>query len=427
MSNSRMKNLFEKFRRAPRKGLFKIGLPLLILVGALFVVGVLKATKPEVQARPVEEKVWPVSVLTAKISDESPQRRFYGEIVAGREAELRAEVQGRVITVDDNFIDGGIVAKGDQLVSFDAFEYAAQVSEREAELVEAKARLAELQADFDGSVALLVRDKEQAKLRERDVARRARLIRRKNVSEKTYDDAKLSLSEARQRITEREQNIKKLRANIQSQEATIKRRAVGVDRAKRDLLDTRLYAPFDGFLTSVGTTVGRYVSVGDTVAKLIQAGRLEVKFKVSNRQFGRMTGASGFVGTAVEIAWRGAAKENYSATIERVESVVDAATGGVNLYARIDGLTSRTRLRPGIFVEVFLNDRPYRDVIRLPETALHDDTVYTVVNNRLQAHKVSVVARIGDEVLVRGSIKNADNIVVTNFNEIGPGLRVVVR
>ena len=427
MSGSKINAIIEKIRLTPHHVLFKIGLPILLLVVALAVVGVLKATKPEVQARQVEEKVWPVSVLTAKVSDESPRRRFYGEIVAGREAELRAEVQGRVITVDDNFIDGGIVAKGDQLVSFDSFDYASQVSEKEAELIEAKARSLELQAEYDGATALLKRDKEQAKLRERDVARRARLIRRKNVSEKTFDDAKLALSEAKQRITERQLNIKKLRANIESQEATIKRRTVGLDRAKRDLLDTRLYAPFDGFLTSVSTTVGRYVSVGDTVAKLIQAGRLEVKFQVSNRQFSRMTGGSGFVGNAVSIAWRGATKKRYLATIERVESVVDAATGGVNLYARIDGLSRKTRLRPGIFVEVFLADRPYLGVIRLPETAVHRDTVYTVVNNRLQAQKVSIAARFGDEVLVRGPIENSDKIVVTNFNEIGPGLRVVIR
>ena len=427
MSGLKINAIIEKIRLTPQHDLFKVGLPILLLVVALAVVGVLKATKPEVQARQVEEKVWPVSVLTAKVSDESPRRRFYGEIVAGREAELRAEVQGRVITVDDNFIDGGIVAKGDQLVSFDSFDYASQVSEKEAELIEAKARSLELQAEYDGATALLKRDKEQAKLRKRDVARRARLIRRKNVSEKTFDDAKLALSEAKQRITERQLNIKKLRANIESQEATIKRRTVGLDRAKRDLLDTRLYAPFDGFLTSVSTTVGRYVSVGDTVAKLIQAGRLEVKFQVSNRQFSRMTGGGGFVGNTVSIAWRGATKKRYLATIERVESVVDAATGGVNLYARIDGLSRKTRLRPGIFVEVFLADRPYLGVIRLPETAVHRDTVYTVVNNRLQAQKVSIAARFGDEVLVRGPIENSDKIVVTNFNEIGPGLRVVIR
>lgn len=410
-----------------RRRLLKIAVPVAVLAFAFFIVGVLKATKPEVEARPVQEKQWPVAVIEAKPGDIRPRRRFFGEITAGREAELRAEVQGRVVEVNEKFIDGGVVSKGDLLVSFDAFDYAAQMSEREAEWTEARARLAELKADYEGAVALLERDKEQAELRSRDVARRAKLMRRKNVSEKNFDDAKLALSEARQRIIERGKTIAKLKANIESQEATIKRRAVALERAKRDLSDTRLYAPFDGFLTEVGTAVGRYVSVGDRVAKLIQAGRLEVKFQVGNRQFGRLARLGDLVGKPVDVIWRGGASETFHARIARVESVVDAATGGVNLFARLDGLDRQTRLRPGIFVEVYLADRTYRNVVRLPETALHEDTVYTVLDGRLQAKKVRVATRIGDEVLVTGPIEDGEKIVVTNFNEIGPGLRVTVR
>jgi RND family efflux transporter MFP subunit len=407
--------------------LLKIGLPILILVVALLVVGVLKATKPEVKARPVAEKQWPVAVADANIKDFRPKRLFYGEIVAGREAELRIEVQGRVVSVARNFIDGGIVAKGDLLLEIDPFEYTAQLSEREAELTEAKARLVELEADLEGNVALLVRDKEQSALRQRDVARRVRLMRKKNVSEKAFDDAKLALSEARQRIIEREQSTKKLQANIDSQRATIQRRAVAVDRAKRDLEDTKLHAPAAGFLTAVGTAVGRYVSMGDTVAKLIQADRLEVKFQVGNRQFGRLVDDGGFAGREADIVWRGGGEKAFGATIERVGSVVDAATGGINLYARIEGLTAETRLRPGVFVEVTLLDKLYKGVIRLPETALHEDTVYTVVNGRSQAQRVTVEARVGNEILVRGSIRAGDKVITTDFNEIGPGIRVTVR
>ncbi|HAT36594.1 MAG TPA: hypothetical protein DCS82_12845 [Rhodospirillaceae bacterium] len=410
-----------------RKRLLRFALPIAVLAGAFLIVGILKATKPEVQAKPAQEKQWPVAIIDAKPGDIRPRRRFYGEITAGREAELRAEVQGRVVEINENFIDGGIVSKGDLLVSFDAFDYAAEVSERDAEWIEAKARLAELRADYDGALALLELDKEQSQLRERDVARRAKLMRRKNVSEKTFDDAKLALSEARQRVIERGQTIAKLKANIESQEATIKRRSVALQRAKRDLADTRLYAPFDGFLTGVGTAVGRYVSVGDTVAKLIRAGRLEVKFQVGTRQFGRLARAGDLVEKPVEVVWRGGASETFRAKIARVESVVDAATGGVNLYAKLDGLDRQTRLRPGIFVEVYLSDRTYRNVVRLPETALHEDTVYTVVDGRLQARKVRVETRIGDEVLVTGPLEDGDRIVITGFNEIGPGLRVTVR
>jgi RND family efflux transporter MFP subunit len=425
--HKKIQELIKKGSELGSDRLLKIGLPILIVVLALLVVGVLKATKPEVTARPVAEKQWPVAVVAAKIEDISPKRLFYGEIVAGREAELRTEVQGRVVSVAKNFIDGGIVAKGDLLLEIDPFEYTAQLSEREAELSEARARLVELEADLEGSVALLVRDKEQSALRQRDVARRVRLMRKKNVSEKAFDDAKLALSEARQRIIEREQNIKKLQANIDSQRATIQRRAVAVDRAKRDLEDTKLHAPAAGFLTAVGTAVGRYVSVGDTVAKLIQADRLEVTFQVGNRQFGRLEDDGGIAGRKADIVWRGGGEKAFSATIARVGSVVDAATGGINLYARIEGLTAKTRLRPGVFVEVTLSDKSYKGVIRLPETALHEDTVYTVANGRSQAQRVTVEARVGNEILVRGSIRAGDKIITTDFNEIGPGIRVTVR
>ena len=412
--------------RLPRLRLIKIGLPLLILFAAFGVVGLLKATKPEVKARPVVEKQWSVSVVEAKPADIRPRRRFYGEITAGREAELRAEVRGRVIAVNEKFIDGGVVSEGDLLVSFDPFDYAAEVSEREAEWVEAKARLSELRADFEGAVVLLKRDEEQSRLRARDVARRAKLMKRKNVSEKNFDDSKLALSEARQRVTERTKTIAKLKANIESQEATIKRRNIALQRARRDFANTKLFSPFDGFLTGVGTAVGRYVSIGDRVARLIEAGRLEVKFQVGNRQFGRLSKSSDIVGKSVRVFWRGGASETFDATVARVESVVDAATGGVNLFARLNGLDQRTKLRPGIFVEVSLEDRPYLNVVQLPETALHDDTIYVIKNNRLQARKVKLASRLGDEVLVSGKIERGDLIVTTSFNEIGPGLRVTV-
>ena len=110
----------------------------------------------------------------------------------------------------------------------------------------------------------------------------------------------------------------------------------------------------------------------------------------------------------------------------RVESVVDAATGGVNLFARLEGLDQHTNLRPGIFVEVNLADRPFLNVVRLPETALHGDIIYVVRKSRLEPRKVTLASRIGDEVLVTGQIVRGDRIVITNFNEIGPGLRVTV-
>ena len=73
-------------------------------------------------------------------------------------------------------------------------------------------------------------------------------------------------------------------------------------------------------------------------------------------------------------------------------------------------------------------DRIYAGVVRLPERALHrGDTVYAVVDDRLEPRVVEVVVRSGEEIFVRGDLAPDDRIVTVRFPEIGPGVRVEVR
>jgi hypothetical protein len=67
-------------------------------------------------------------------------------------------------------------------------------------------------------------------------------------------------------------------------------------------------------------------------------------------------------------------------------------------------------------------------VARLPESALYDaDTVYVIVDGRLERRGVELVARVGNDVLLRGGIRDGDQVAVTRFAEIGPGQKVEVR
>ena len=65
---------------------------------------------------------------------------------------------------------------------------------------------------------------------------------------------------------------------------------------------------------------------------------------------------------------------------------------------------------------------------RMPESALYNgNTVYVIKDERLVARKVELVARIDNDILLRGGIKVGDRIVTTKFSEIGPGQKVEVR
>ena len=209
----------------------------------------------------------------------------------------------------------------------------------------------------------------------------------------------------------------------------IKRLEAEVQQARRDLEETRLTAPFDGFLVDVGTEIGKRVSEGDRVARLIDANRLEARFHLSNAQFGRLREADGYLDRPVRVVWRvGRAPLSFDAVIERISGEIDATSGGVDLFARIRDIAPEKSLRPGAFVEVYLTDRLYRNVVRLPESALYDeDTVYVAEGGRLKARRIEVLVRLGEDVLVRGAFEDGERVVTTRIPEIGPGLRVKVQ
>ncbi len=411
------------------KRLFKVVLPLAILVGAVFGAGYLKATRTQVEPKPVQERVWIVAAVPAARVEVRPEMRLFGEIVAGREVELRPLVAGRIVEVGPDFVDGGSVRAGELVIAVDPFDYRADVAEFEARIAEARARLSEIDAERKSAKRLLEHDRAQTKLSRHDVERREKLRGSAAGSQKALDDARMALSQSEQQILSREETIDRLAAQGEQQEAVIRRWQVALARARRDLEETRLTAPFDGFLIDTDAAIGKPVGTADRVARLIDADRLEARFHLSDSEFSRLLAADGYRGRPARVVWRiGNTAFAFDAEIDRVEGEIDPESGGVDLFARIRDAGIEGVLRPGAFVEVGVSDRVYRNVVRLPESAIHDrDTVFVVVDGRLAPRRVEVVVRSGADVLVRGALAPEDIIVTTRFPEIGPGVRVTVR
>lgn len=386
-------------------------------------------TKPEPERRVAEEKSWVVQTEMVRLADERPDLTLFGEIVAGRKVDMRPLVAGRIVDVGPNFVEGGIVREGALLVAIDPFDYEADVAERKAERDEALARLREIRAEYNGVKALLTHDKAQIDIRRRDVARREKLRGSGASSVKALDDSRLALIDNEQRLVDRERAVESWRAKISQQQAIIARLDVALKRARRDLEETRLVAPFDGFLLDVEAEIGKRIGTGDRVGNLIDAGRLEVRFHVSNAKFAQLRADEGFVGRMARVYWQGdAGAKPFEAALEREGSEIETASGGVNLFARLRGVGAETVLRPGAFVRVAVPGQKYNGVARLPETALYEqDTLYVVIDGRLQSRKTKLLARIGTEILVRGGIAEGETVLTTRLAEVGNGVKVTAR
>jgi multidrug resistance efflux pump len=399
--------------------------PLIVLACGALGFAALYSTRPQLAQQAVAEKVWPVRAAPARLTTVKPTLSFYGEVIAGREVELRPLVGGRVERVGPNFQDGGQVSTGEALIEIEAFDYEAAVAEATADLAEARARLRELQTDVASGKAMLEQEQTARSLRQRDVDRYVRLQRQGAASVRAYDDAQMALLGASERVIEREFTIERLNAILARQAAVIERLEVKAKRAARDLHETKLVAPFAGYLTDIGTQVGKRIGQNDKVARLIDSSSLEVRFSLGMQYFGELTATGTLVGLSIDVIWnlQGQARR-FTAVVERTGSEIDASSGGVAVFARITGGQALGLLRPGAFVEVEVPGLTYHNVVRLPETAWHNGKVLLVRDGRLVPHAAQLARRIGTDVLLRGNFSAEDVVLVTPIPGAAEGMRV---
>ena len=388
MSVSFLSGVFAPVRRfAARRG----GVQQLVLIVTVALIALLVATRPRLVPEPHAERVWPVKSVAISRQSLRPQLALFGEIVAGRRSELRARVAGPITQIGRNFREGGLVAAGELLLEIDPFHYRTMLAERRAQLHEAEVRLDQLQREYRRIEALYVDH---------------------TVSERDRDNAELSLKQ---------------------QEAVVEQRRIDVERAERDLADTRLLAPYAGVVGKVNANLGKQLGINDKVAELTDTGQLEVRFSLSNAEYGRLrSSGEELVGRTVTVTWKvGDADLGYQAKIARIGAEIISTTGGVDVYAVLeDGL--RADLRPGAFVAVRVPDREYADVFVAPESALYgDDMLYVIVDSRLADRRIELLGHDGDQIIFRSAgepaLADGDRVVTTPLREAGVGVKVIER
>lgn len=398
-----------------------------ILYGAFKGMNTLIATRPDVPKQPVQERSYAVETVPAALGDFAPTISVFGETLAGREVDLRALVGGEVLEIHPNMKPGGTVLKGDVLLTIDRFDYEGAITEAEANLAEARAQLVESEGRVVLQKANLVRGQEQLEFAQRDLVRAEELLGRGAATERTVDDRKLLVSQRQQNLEQTENTLALEEAKVIQQNAAIERLEWRLANAQRQLENTVLTAPFDAVVRSESAEPGRLVSVNDAVVSLYSSQEFEVRFTLSDNQYGRLIADSGtVVGRPVEVTWYlGNQPVTYPAVVSRIGADVASSRGGVDLIAAIDMADAQVPLRPGAFVEISVPDQTYSESFRIPETAYYGEgTVYAVIDGRLQSRQVDALAIDDGYILVRGDLAEGETLLATRIPEAGEGLLV---
>ncbi len=403
-------------------------LALLLLAAGFGGWKVIMALAPEPKVRPAVERPEPVRVVAARQADVRPGWTLYGEVVPARFSTLHLPVSGRIVWVSPNWKDGAHVDAGEELLRIDEVPYRAAVAEAEAALKEARARLAEAGLAVSSAERLLKEAEAQFAVAQREYDRTRTLVARGSLPRARLDAQQQKYLTAREKLEQRKQALSAAKARLAQVRAALTRSEWQVRKARDNLANATLRAPFSGQLTKVQAEVGQSAGPGAALATLLSDGPPEIRFAIPEARLMALKRAGEKVeGRAVDILVPARSGDvRLAGRVVRESASVTRKEGAAALFAKTDRPDEARWLKPGAFVKVRMQGPLYTHVVLLPEAALHgDDAVYAVRDGKLVRLPVRVLGMVGGKVIVRG-VPPGTLVVRHKLAEPKPGMPVKV-
>jgi len=179
---------------------------------------VLSGCGAETSTTPVDQSVRPAKIFIVKSGNSHLRYEFVGRIEAAQTADVSFEVGGPLQQLAVR--EGQSVPRGDLIAALDTTNYTLAVRESEVQL----------------------------RLAGQDLNRKKKLLSERGISQSIVDDA----------------------------QAQFDLRQVGLERAREDLSDARIYAPFDAYVARRFTDSHVNVKPGDPIVRLMDLNELFV-------------------------------------------------------------------------------------------------------------------------------------------------------
>jgi len=359
-----------------------------VLGVAVFLNGCRSEATPEAAPAPIE-----VSVAAALERDVVEWDEFTGRLEAVESVEVRPRVTGYIESV--NFIEGGLVRKGDLLFVIDPRPYRAELEKAAAELTRAHARV---------------------ELADSDVERSEKLRSIKAVSQEEFDQRANAAREAR---------------------ANAAAAAAAVESARLNLEFTRVVAPIAGRVSKASVTAGNLVSGGSNQATLlttvVSVDPIYVSFDGDEQVYLKYhdlarRGAKTTANDKPNSVQMGLANEDgypHLGSLVFVDNQIDPRTGTIRsraAFANADGYFT-----PGLFARVKLLSHDSAKAVLIDDRAVGTDQnqkfVYVIDADNIVAYRTVKVGRLTDGLrIITDGLSPGESVVVNGLQRVRPGI-----
>jgi len=363
-----------------------------------------KADSPGEKEKPVAVKVFAVESRDIRRTVEA-----VGSLFAFDEVVVSSEVDGRAVNV---LVDvGDYVTKGQTLVEVLPIEFKLAADQQQAIVEQAIAKLG-----IPEKEAETVDPKETAGVKKAaaDLANAEQKYRRSKelaqqgvIARQLFEEDEATYKAAQATYDLAVQDVRNLQAALKQERALR-------DLADKKLRDTKIVAPFSGYIKERDVTVGQYLKAqapaGAPVVSIVNIDPIRVRLKVPEKMAAWVP-----VGQFVTVSVEAYPNRTFSGKIWRINPSVDPQTRTFDAEALIDN--HQGVLKPGFFVKASIPSTQVDKMLVVPQNALSYAygiyKVYTIAKgNRLKEREVKVGDRLGEDVEVIDGLKGGDRLAL---------------
>jgi RND family efflux transporter MFP subunit len=214
-----------------------------------------------------------------------------------------------------------------------------------------------------------------------------------------------------------------------SANAQVKSAQAALKRAKRDLDNCQILAPYDALVVARDIGVGQFIAAGAHVATLnnVEAGEVHIPIAGFDSAFLPQD----YSGTSAQIIQRGIENTRREGVIDRDLGVIDSSTRMINMVVRVENPyaidSDQPAMKFGSYVEVQFAGKELKHIYRLPQELVNNRQVWVVNDdNQLEPRTVNVLRAEKEFMLINQGLNDDDQVVLTVPEYPQKGLQVEV-
>ncbi|MEO1362851.1 MAG: HlyD family efflux transporter periplasmic adaptor subunit [Pseudomonadota bacterium] len=398
----------------------------------------------------ITERQTPVAFIEVHPQRFVPSVTSFGTVKPAQSWDAVAQVPGRIDHLHPNFMRGGVIQAGEDVVRIAADEYELAVAQAEANILSAAAQIEELDASARATEASLAIEQQALALSRRELARQEELAERGTVSNTVVEAQERSVLAQQASVQSLQNQLDLVPSQRGALEQSLAVSRASLDQAQLELGRTRIKAPFDGRVSAADADISEFVGAGTRMGTLDSVAAAEIEAQVAPRQLAQMSrlifpqseadtiGVATRLGDILDARVRlmvDGVQPEWQATVDRITDGVDPDTRAIGVFVTVADpyAAAQPGARPplikGMFVDVEILGPAVDGVMALPRSAVDQGQVRVVnPDARLGFEDVEVIFTTDDlAIIAAGSLEPGTRVIVSDPSPAIPGMALMPR